>query len=87
MTYFEHFNFWLLFLDLKLRCPGIRKNQETYVAGGLQRISNFLETAPGLPCVLKLCYIGASLVNSYHNYTFSWCIAYNKTIYIVLPGV
>ena len=34
MTYVGHFNFWLLFLNLKLICPGIRKNQETYVAGG-----------------------------------------------------
>ena len=34
MTYFGHFHFWLLFLNLKLRCPGIRKKQETYVAGG-----------------------------------------------------
>ena len=50
MTYFGHFNFWLLFLNLKLRCPGTRKNQETYVAGGggVQRITIFLETAPGL---------------------------------------
>ena len=50
MTYFGNFNFWLLFLNLKLRCPRIRKNQETYVAGGggVQRISIFLETAPGL---------------------------------------
>ena len=50
MTYFGHFNFWLLFLNLKLICPGIRKNHETYVTGGggVQRISIFLETAPGL---------------------------------------
>ena len=34
MTYFGQFNFWLLFLNLKLICPGIRKNHETYVAGG-----------------------------------------------------
>ena len=48
MTYFRHFNFLLLFLNLKLICPGIRKNHETYVAEGVQRISIFLETAPGL---------------------------------------
>ena len=46
MTYFGHFK--LLFLNLKLRCPGIRKDQETYVAGGVQRISIFWETAQGL---------------------------------------
>ena len=48
MTYFGHFHFWLLFLNLKLRCPGIRKKQETYVAGGGAANFIFLETAPGL---------------------------------------
>ena len=50
MTYFGHFNYWLLFLNLKLRCPGIGKKEETYVTGGggVQRIYIFLETAPGL---------------------------------------
>ena len=47
MTYFGNFNFWLLFLNLKLICPGIRKNHETYVAGGCSKLI-FLQTAPGL---------------------------------------
>ena len=53
MTYFGHFDFWLLFLYLKLICPGIRKKHETYVAGGVQRISIFLETTPGLEVCLE----------------------------------
>ena len=48
MTYFGHFNFWLLFLNLKLICPGIRKTHETYVArgGGVQRVSIFFWKQP-----------------------------------------
>ena len=41
MTYFGHFNFWLLFLNLKLICPGIKKQHETYVAGGRGGAASF----------------------------------------------
>ena len=52
MTYFGHFNFWLLFLNLKLRYPGIWKNQETYVAGGGGGAANFyfFENSPSPIC-------------------------------------
>ena len=49
MTNFGHFNFWLLFLNLKLRCPGIRKKHETYVAergGGCSEFLFFCGNSP-----------------------------------------
>ena len=49
MTYFGHFIFLLLFFNLKLRCPGKRKNQETYVAGGggvCSDLFNFFGNSP-----------------------------------------
>ena len=49
MTFFGHFNFWLLFWNFKLICPGIRKKHETYVVGGgggVQRISIFFWKQP-----------------------------------------
>ena len=46
MTYFGHFNSLLLFWNVKLICPGIKKKNEIYVAGGRGAANSFFWTQP-----------------------------------------